>query len=422
VAAPRTGWIVGAMPEADGRRDPPFIFHPQEIADFRLPIANLVTNLRYADAMHASNPAEGVQAPNEPSDSAGAGAWLAPVERLTRLFRPKGADGETDDVRPAERPPETEAGAARRRMPHMAEVADYLRARNLPPLPMHYEAAWIALGGPASVSGDAPDAPSADELCSRTLDSLLGDAQGTLDGMTTLINRSRAEASAYGNALETQVEGSQPPVLEILVSLTRKMIDRTRATDERMRVMGAEMDSLQGHLAEARTIARRDSLTGLENRRALDLRLDSAIERRATDPDLRGDTLVLAYCDIDHFKAINDRLGHDVGDRVLKLVARILAEGAGPGGYVARYGGEEFLLMFEGLSLDEAEARIDAVRIDLAGRMLRLRDTGAPIGSVTFSAGLSAWQAGEGRGDLLKRADSALYRAKDLGRNRIERD
>jgi diguanylate cyclase len=378
--------------------------------------------------MHASNPEEGGAPPEEPRP---AGAWLAPVQRLTRIFRPKGTnendppesgdrdgamiDDQEDDIAAA-----AEAKALRLRMPHMAEVADYLRARNLPPLPIHYEAAWIALGGPASIEGEEAPGPAADQLCTRTLDSLIGDAQGTLDDMSSLIDRSRAEASAYGSALETQVDGNTPPVLDILISLTRKMIARTRATDERMRAMGMEMDSLQRHLAEARTIARRDALTGLDNRRAIDMRLDQAIERLATEPDGAGGPLVLAYCDIDHFKAINDRLGHDVGDRVLKLVARVLSDGAGAVGHAARYGGEEFLLMFEGLSMDEAERRVDAVRRDLARRMLRRRDTGAPIGAVTFSAGLAAWQVEEARADLLRRADAALYRAKDLGRNRVE--
>jgi diguanylate cyclase len=306
-------------------------------------------------------------------------------------------------------------------MPHMAEVADYLRARNLPPLPVHYEAAWIALGGP--IDAVPPAGPSAVDLCAEALDRVIGDARGTLNTMSTLLSKSRAETAAYGTALEHEAGAldRSPDVLEILISLTRRMIDHNRLADQKMRAMGGEMDALQGHLAEARTVATRDPLTGLDNRRASETRLEAAIARSVAGKLAAGTTVALAYCDIDHFKAINDRLGHEVGDRVLKLVARTLMDGVGPGGHAGRYGGEEFLLVFDGISIDEAEDRIDAVRRDLASRTLRVRDTGEAIGTVTFSAGLVAWKPGDGRDTLMHRADEALYRAKGLGRNRIER-
>lgn len=336
--------------------------------------------------------------------------WRKSVHRLAQRFRAHAAQ----DTEPAEelmQPP---------RLPHMAEVADYLRDRNLPPLPVHYAMAWSALGGPTPQPAVPP--PSAGELCADALDRLIADAQGTLDGMSIVLSRSRAEASAYGSALETGAAALErsPATLDMLMTLTRTMIERTREADQRMREMGSEMDTLHDHLTEARTVATRDPLTGLDNRRAIEAAVDDAIAVAEVSPPTGDAALVLGYCDIDHFKAINDRLGHEVGDRVLKLVARILDEGVGTNGHAGRYGGEEFLLFFDGVSLAEAEERVDAVRRDLAARTLRVRDTGEPIGSVTFSAGLSVWAPGDARDALIRRADHALYRAKALGRNRIE--
>ena len=334
--------------------------------------------------------------------------WRHSVHRLTRRFQVK-ADPDEDD------PPATGV-----RLPHMAEVADYLRERGLPALPAHYAAAWIALGGPAP-QPPVP-VPTAGELCADALDRLIVDAQGTLDGMSIVLTRSQAEAFAFGSALETEVAAMPPATgtVDTLMTLTRTMIDRTIEADRRIRDMGSEMATLRNHLSEARAVATRDPLTALDNRRAIETLLDTAITAVSAMPPTGDTTLVVAYCDIDHFKAINDRLGHDVGDRVLKLVARILEEGVGQNGRAGRYGGEEFLLLFDGVSLAEAEERVDAVRRELAARILRVRDTGEPIGNVTFSAGLCAWIEGDARETLLRRADRALYRAKAMGRNRIE--
>ena len=335
--------------------------------------------------------------------------WRHSVQRLTRRFQRRAGTGE-----PA--PPPASA-----RLPHMAEVADFLRERGLPALPEHYAAAWIALGGPAPQPPTA--LPTAGELCANALDRLIVDAQGTLDGMSIVLTRSQADAFAFGSALETEAAALPPAAgtLDTLMTLTRTMIDRTNEADRRIRDMGNEMATLRGHLSEARTVATRDPLTALDNRRAIEALLDTAIATVAAVPPDGDDGLVVAYCDIDHFKAINDRLGHEVGDRVLKLVARILEDGVGEGGRAGRYGGEEFLLLFDGVSVPEAEERVDAVRRELAARTLRVRDTGEPIGTVTFSAGLCAWADGDDRETLLRRADRALYRAKAMGRNRIER-
>jgi diguanylate cyclase len=203
-----------------------------------------------------------------------------------------------------------------------------------------------------------------------------------------------------------------------LIGVTRTMIARARGAEERLRSMGQELQAVQRDLADARQSADHDQLTGLPNRRALEAALVKAVEgAKAADR-----ALSLAFCDIDHFKRLNDTHGHALGDRVLRLVGDCLSDGAGPDAFVGRQGGEEFVMLFDGVPLEEAAARVDAVRADLAARDFKSRTNETPIGRITFSAGVAALRSDEEGDDLLHRADEALYRAKDAGRNRVEID
>jgi diguanylate cyclase len=176
------------------------------------------------------------------------------------------------------------------------------------------------------------------------------------------------------------------------------------------------MNQLRGSLAEARRLAESDQLTGLANRRAFEGRLRQAV---ATARD-NGKPLSLAFCDIDHFKKINDTHGHDVGDRILKFVAQRLASVSGNNCFVARHGGEEFVMLFEGLSAEEAARMVDDVRADMEDRRLVAKQSGEPIGKVSFSAGVATLADNDNGRGMLRAADQALYKAKREGRNRVE--
>jgi len=162
-------------------------------------------------------------------------------------------------------------------------------------------------------------------------------------------------------------------------------------------------------LASART----DFLTGLNNRQGFfelgPERLRSAAQK--------GSHTLLAF-DLDHFKAINDTHGHDVGDQVLTLFARIVGEAAGPGAMIARLGGEEFAVLLPATGAETARM----IGEDIARRFTEAaaRSDGLAI-AATVSIGLAEAGAGESElSGLLAAADRALYRAKLLGRNRIE--
>ena len=172
----------------------------------------------------------------------------------------------------------------------------------------------------------------------------------------------------------------------------------------------------------AHALAFRDALTGLPNRRAL----DDALRR------LEGPCAV-AMADVDHFKAVNDTHGHDVGDQVLRLVAAHLDE-VGQGGRAFRYGGEEFAILFPGRAAADILAALEAVRAAVAGARFTLRGadrprrrpkhprrrSGATQLAVTISMGVAQRGAGDATSEtVVQRADAALYRAKEGGRNRI---
>jgi diguanylate cyclase len=267
-----------------------------------------------------------------------------------------------------------------------------------------------------------PEGPGIEQL-SCMLAELISAAQERVDGAAQLVGRSAEEASTYRSALADgarMLDASDLPVTvaSALIDVTRTMIERTRGAEARLRDMGDELATLQQDLAEARECAERDPLTGLPNRRALESALTKAVATaRAAEA-----ALSLAYCDIDHFKQLNDVHGHAVGDRVLRHVADCLADGVGPGVMVSRFGGEEFVMILDGVGVNEASVRVDEIRERLASKTLRSRSNDNPIGTVTFSAGIAALRSNETPDDLLDRADKALYRAKHAGRNRVEVD
>ncbi|MCY2928462.1 MAG: diguanylate cyclase [Planctomycetota bacterium] len=153
-----------------------------------------------------------------------------------------------------------------------------------------------------------------------------------------------------------------------------------------------------------------DALTGVWTRRALQARLHDEVQRSVR---YRGPFCV-AFLDVDHFKSVNDTLGHAAGDTVLRGLADILSEGTRTTDMVARYGGDEFVVLMPQTHLDECLLVINRLRERVVGELAHA--DGRPV---TLSGGLAAWEGETREEDLLARADAALYQAKDAGRNRI---
>jgi diguanylate cyclase (GGDEF)-like protein len=166
-----------------------------------------------------------------------------------------------------------------------------------------------------------------------------------------------------------------------------------------------------------RALARRDSLTGCFNRRAFD-----EFFRREADRSRRlGQGLALVFVDVDHFKEVNDRLGHEAGDRILQQLALRVQGVIRDTDVLFRWGGEEFVLLLAHTSADEAPALAERVRAAVAERPFAGTGTHPPI-ALTVSLGTVGSRHVFDAGLLLARADSACYRAKAKGRNRAEHD
>ncbi|GAB5548904.1 MAG: diguanylate cyclase [Sandaracinaceae bacterium] len=162
-------------------------------------------------------------------------------------------------------------------------------------------------------------------------------------------------------------------------------------------------------------LAIRDELTGLYNYRYLQSRLNEEFKRaeRYREP------LSCAMLDIDHFKSFNDRFGHDVGDRVLQLVAHRLTEAVREVDVVARYGGEEFLLVLPSTHLAGALTVADRVWRSIGSRPFETVEGRTEPIHVSLGVALYPSRGVTSRDGLVKAADRALYRAKEAGRNRI---
>ena len=159
--------------------------------------------------------------------------------------------------------------------------------------------------------------------------------------------------------------------------------------------------------------AHRDELTGLANRRAF--MRDAAEWFAAHDP--QGGPLGIALVDIDHFKRVNDRHGHETGDAALRHVARSMAASLPEGALLARLGGEEFALVAAAQDLDTLREACERLRLNVATRLFRHGDA---VISTTVSLGLATLRPGDTVSSALSRADDALYDAKTAGRNCLQ--
>lgn len=156
-----------------------------------------------------------------------------------------------------------------------------------------------------------------------------------------------------------------------------------------------------------------DALTGIANRRSFDVRIVSEIDIAVA----KSTPLCLCMVDIDHFKSVNDEYGHGVGDEVLKYFGRSLKQGVKGRDMVARYGGEEFAIILPTTAIGDAYSLMNQLKSDLAQMSLKIKHSNQRIGHITASFGLSAYEAGLDAEQLIERADTQLYEAKNNGRN-----
>ncbi|NKB49426.1 MAG: diguanylate cyclase [Alphaproteobacteria bacterium] len=256
------------------------------------------------------------------------------------------------------------------------------------------------------------------------IDAVGGDLEKAIAATTEILKQTGSETERYGETLEG-VDGAlqsagtaeqMQSVVANLVEQTRLMVEQNRNANESLQKSNNEIAELKIRMADIRSEALTDPLTGLANRRAFSEELadgmSAATEQKAP--------LCLLMLDIDHFKAFNDTYGHQLGDEVIRLVAGCMSAKTKDGDTAARYGGEEFSVILPEASLQDAEAVAEQIRVTVAGQKIVRKASRQTLGSVTLSIGVAQLRAEDSDEDLIARADAALYAAKHAGRNCVQ--
>lgn len=256
-----------------------------------------------------------------------------------------------------------------------------------------------------------------------TMERISHDFQKVMAGVAETASHTGQQAGAFGTQLShlsAALQAEQAPALrEQLVQALRHTQVMQNAANElqnKVQTSQAEIQRLRSDLDRAREEAFVDSLTRILNRRGLDHQLDKLLQQPLTP----GGTHGLVMLDIDHFKRINDNHGHLMGDRVLAAIGEVLRTTVQqPGHLVARYGGEEFAILMPNATLQQAAELAESVRSRTKAMKLRNRTTNEVVLTVTVSAGAATLHSGESGTEWIGRADAALYRSKEGGRDRV---
>lgn len=298
----------------------------------------------------------------------------------------------------------------------------FLDDHMLDPIPSNYSFAYLYLTGINSTLRKTVDIITCDgvRLTQQDVDDLMGSSAVSAAALNDeqdarlrhqalafaeLSSAMLHETGAFNRDLTQGVEDISAGA--DMLTILRAMVARTAEVERKLAETTRETERLRLDLEAAQDDATRDALTNLPNRRAVDREMQTLLAK--------GARITVAFCDVDHFKAINDRFGHAVGDRVLKAVAETLQEILHPH-IVARFGGEEFVALLGDVDGETAFALVEKAREAIASRSFRVRDTDEFVGQITFSAGISSTL--DDPSEALRAADHSLYEAKNSGRNR----
>jgi len=187
---------------------------------------------------------------------------------------------------------------------------------------------------------------------------------------------------------------------------------RSHAAQERLQRTEREIEALQIELRQLRGLVHVDHLTGMLNRRGLEL----SYKRESARADRANSQLGVALLDIDDFKHLNDRHGHQAGDAALVHIADVIRRTVRPSDVVVRFGGEEFLFLLPDSEMAHAARALHRLQLDLNRHPLVYRGSDIPI---SFSAGVAVRHRGQSRDAVIAAADRALYAAKRAGKQRV---
>lgn len=188
--------------------------------------------------------------------------------------------------------------------------------------------------------------------------------------------------------------------------------DELRSTQEKVKESEARIKELEQELEATSDLVRHDQLTGALNRRGL----EEIFSKESARAKRHETQLCVALLDIDNFKKLNDSLGHDAGDKALIHLANVCRETLRPQDTVARYGGEEFIILLPDTHINEAVTALTRLQRELTKKFFL---SGNEKVLITFSAGVTPLHPDDEQHSVIKRADEAMYQAKQTGKNRV---
>jgi diguanylate cyclase len=256
------------------------------------------------------------------------------------------------------------------------------------------------------------------EKAEKIVTETLSDVDGMMDDVQTSTTDFSGSISKINDGISEAVKPEDmKKLLDDMMSETQKMVSENQALEQKLAKSSTSMQSLKQEMEHVREQAFTDALTGIANRKKFDLET----VRYITEARDEGKPLSLVFMDIDHFKNFNDTYGHQIGDQVLRLVAKCLKDGVKGQDFPCRYGGEEFVVILPETDISGAEKIANILRESVKAKEIRNRATGETLSRVSMSAGVAVLGADEDPKDWIERADKALYRAKKMGRDRVEK-
>lgn len=317
-----------------------------------------------------------------------------------------------------------------------------MKSLGLSPIPENYELWFVYFSGadPELIKildtvMEENNGSLSDEACYEIFQETLGSDRGekkfmqagdkiqrTIKEIDTVVSSTKRNIHEYNEVLESANLGLSEEktteeisiLLKEMMSSTREMITRNFELEKALERSSFVISDMRKDLELARKEALTDPLTTLANRKAFDHEIYRLISLANKNSD---SAFSIVLFDIDQFKAFNDTFGHQVGDQVLKLVAKTLKSGVKGRDTTVRYGGEEFAILLPETSIIGAEKVAEFLRQEIEKKEVVNRSTGKKIAQITLSAGVTEYIKKETVESLVERVDKALYTAKNEGRN-----
>ena len=246
----------------------------------------------------------------------------------------------------------------------------------------------------------------------KMLVELLNSAEQIRNNVETHRSEIQQNAQQVGNL---QVTAEMDTVKQALLGHMTALLTSNQRLQEDLVCTRYHLEEQAQEIDHVRREARTDELTNVANRKAFNEKLHLLLDAWQRE----GHSFVLLLADLDQFKRINDSHGHQAGDRVLRTVGNSLRQWLREGDFVGRYGGDEFAILLPDAELETGVELAESLRCRIAERASRIALRGEQV-SVSLSIGAAAPRQGDSDETILQRADQALYKSKQLGRNQVQ--